>query len=41
MKFEQLDMDLLQAVADIKGIPSGAVNIRRNGEPFSGILLPT
>jgi len=32
MKFEQLDMDLLQTVADIKGIPSGAVNIRRNGE---------
>lgn len=32
MKFEQLDMDLLQAVADIKGIPGGALNIRLNGE---------
>ncbi len=32
MRFEQLEMDLLQTVADIKEIPNGAVNIRRNGE---------
>lgn len=32
MKFEQLDMNLLQAVADIKNLPSGALNIRRDGQ---------
>ncbi|MEN6325307.1 MAG: SufD family Fe-S cluster assembly protein [Syntrophomonas sp.] len=32
MKFDQLDMNLLQAVADIRNLPSGALNIRRDGQ---------
>jgi Fe-S cluster assembly scaffold protein SufB len=31
MKLSKLDMDLLNTIADIKGIPSGALNIRLNG----------
>lgn len=32
MNFNQLDMQLLNAISDLKGIPRGAVNIRLNGE---------
>ncbi|MDD3268185.1 MAG: SufD family Fe-S cluster assembly protein [Syntrophomonadaceae bacterium] len=32
MKFDQLDMTLLQAIADIKNLPQGALNIRRDGQ---------
>ncbi len=31
MKLSKLDMELLNTIADIKGIPSGALNIRLNG----------
>ncbi|MDD3023252.1 MAG: SufD family Fe-S cluster assembly protein [Syntrophomonadaceae bacterium] len=32
MKFEQLDMNLLQTIADMKKFPTGALNIRRDGQ---------
>ncbi|MGR6836293.1 SufB/SufD family protein [Syntrophomonas erecta] len=32
MKFSQLDTDLLKAIANLDGIPKGAINIRRDGE---------
>lgn len=32
MNFSQLDMQMLQAISDLNGIPRGAVNIRLNGE---------
>jgi len=32
MNFNQLDMQLLNAVSDLRAVPAGPVNIRRNGE---------
>jgi len=32
MKLNNLDMDLLKSIADLHGIPKGAINIRRDGE---------
>jgi Fe-S cluster assembly scaffold protein SufB len=32
MNFSKLDMQMLQTISDLNGIPSGAVNIRLNGE---------
>ncbi|NLV21391.1 MAG: SufD family Fe-S cluster assembly protein [Syntrophomonadaceae bacterium] len=32
MKLNNLDMDLLHSIAELRGIPKGAVNIRRDGE---------
>ncbi len=32
MKLNNLDMDMLKSIADLHGIPKGAVNIRRDGE---------
>ena len=33
MQLSKLDMDLLEAVADLKKVPQGALNIRLNGVP--------
>jgi Fe-S cluster assembly scaffold protein SufB len=32
MKLSKLDLELLNTIADIKGVPNGALNIRLNGE---------
>ncbi|HWP98468.1 MAG TPA: SufD family Fe-S cluster assembly protein [Syntrophomonadaceae bacterium] len=32
MQFDKLDMDLLNTIADLKGVPSGALNIRKDGQ---------
>lgn len=32
MKLNNLDMDLLKSIADLQGMPKGAINIRRDGE---------
>jgi Fe-S cluster assembly scaffold protein SufB len=32
MKLNNLDMDLLKSIADLRGVPQGAINIRRDGE---------
>lgn len=40
MKFNQLDIDLLNAVANLTGVPGGAVNIRRDGEAVVQVSSP-
>lgn len=40
MKFNQLDMNLLNAVANLTDVPSGAVNIRKDGQAVLRVSSP-
>lgn len=40
MKFNQIDMNLLSTIANLTEVPSGAVNIRKDGQPLIRMSSP-